>query len=108
MSDQQEYPEAWGVIAPGGDGGVTWFKIADDRESAEDVAERFATWHAVKLIPAPTVDRLVREAEQRGLQFGIEQERQRCRRACYRHIDGTAQQIAKEIESGEQPGERGE
>jgi hypothetical protein len=97
-----EYPEAWGVLKT--ESGVCWWQHLKDTPPPVGVGCRL-----VRLIPAPEVERLVREAEQRGR----DAERERCKmvaesvKLSLAFDFGTGQTIWDQIESGEQPGEGG-
>jgi hypothetical protein len=113
MSDQQQFPDAWGTfMRPLNLDGIQldayWSSISDKKPGS--VTSRRA--EIVRLIPEQEVDRLVREAEQRGR----DAERERCR-LCAVKVQGhaikansniafvTAKFIRDAIDSGEQPGE---
>jgi hypothetical protein len=100
-SDQQQFPEAWGVIS-----NAEWFAIANTEDAAQLQRYYGKTEAVVRLIPQPEVDRLVREAEQRG----------RDAERFSNHLDEATrivatwpkwkqEALALWINSGEQPGE---
>ena len=77
MSQNQEYPEAFAIY---NHDRREWTMIFDTQEHQHLLPQEYADEDmpstVVKLIPAPTVERLVGEAEQRGR----DAERERCRR----------------------------
>ena len=115
-SEHQQFPTMWGVYM------TSCFRSRlydTEQEAIERAAEMPMATTVVRLIPEPEVDRLVRDAEQRGR----DAERERCRKIAEAQrllatpssarsdtVDmwasrTTAECIGMAIELGEQPGE---